>query len=859
LRQLIAIIAAAAILLTPALPALLGFGAALVVIGAGLALAGAGIALIGIGLSAIAVSGTAAIGILVGALSSLVKALIDSAKNIVLGLLEIVRSLAATAPQFAVALGKIINTLLDVIIKAAPKIAEAFQALLLAALQILNNNAGKVIQAGMNLILALLTGIRNNIAQIITAVVDIITRILASIASNLGRIITAGVSIVTSLVKGIANNLASVTSAALSIITKFLDAIASNIGRVATAGLNIITRLLSAISSKIGDIIALGTNIVVHFIDGIGNASARIVAAGVNAIVKFVNAVSRGSVRLVDAGFKAIINFMNGVANAIRANSGQMRSAGIDIALAIADGMSFGLASKAKSLADQASSIGHSVIGALKHAVGAHSPSVEAYAIGNFIMIGLANGMSQNARPVISTAHDLALGVIGMFKDVFKITSPSKVMQDIGDDVGQGFAKGLRGSNDDIKKAFADLNSKMIDGMRSLREEIASEQEKVNKLRASGTDSAAFKEAQKSLEADQSALDRLSAAHATLLNNLSDEKQKLLKLGNEYGSVTETLKKAKDTLLEAMKTRDDAIKTFTEQYSTLPDIVTQDAEGNSVDTLATYIQALKNQADAITAYQSTLDQLRQLGLDDATYQKLLKEGPVDQQFASQLLAGGKDAVSSLDELDSRLMKVSGTLATNAAHNLYQAGVDAAQGLVNGLENRKSHVRKIMEDIAEEMLRAIKSKLKIKSPSEVFAEIGSLAMDGMAEGFSDSDALKESVDQAAQEALDAMKKAMIGIPDMNPVITPVVDLSGVQRSIEEILALMDGTTLSASASFGQASAISTQQASADAVVATGGGTSIKLEQNNYSPVALNDVEIYRQTKNQMSQLKSVLAV
>jgi hypothetical protein len=518
-----------------------------------------------------------------------------------------------------------------------------------------------------------------------------------------------------------------------------------------------------------------------------------------------------------------------------------------------------GLLSWAPNVYNTAKSIGSKVLGFLGKAMSIHSPSQATYDMGVFMVQGLANGMNE-VGPALAAAEDLGRSVISMFKDVFKIASPSKVMEDIGSDVGQGFAKGLRGSNEDIKGAFADLNSKMLEGMKSLREQIASDQAEVNKLRGGG-DSAALTAAQKSLEADQNALERLIAAHGTLVNNLSDEKQHLLKLGVEYGTATENLKKAKDVLLEAMKTRDDAIKTFTEQYSTLPDIVTQDANQNSVDSLATYIEALKNQADAITAYQSTLDQLRQLGLDDATYQKLLKEGPVDQQFATQLLAGGKEAVTSLDELDQRLMKVSGTLATNAAHNLYQAGVDAAQGLVNGLENRRSHVRAIMEDIAEEMLRAIKTKLKIKSPSEVFAEIGSMALEGMAEGFRDSDALKESVDEAAQEALDAMKKAMIGIPDMNPVITPIVDLSGVQQSIEEILALMDGTQLNASASFGQASAISSQQATTgkDAVVATGGGTSIKLEQNNYSPVALSDVEIYRQTKNQLSQLKSVLAV
>jgi len=33
----------------------------------------------------------------------------------------------------------------------------------------------------------------------------------------------------------------------------------------------------------------------------------------------------------------------------------------------------------------------------------------------------------------------------------------------------------------------------------------------------------------------------------------------------------------------------------------------------------------------------------------------------------------------------------------------------------------------------------------------------------------------------------------------------------------------------------------------------------FEQNNYSPESLSEIEIYRQTKNQLSQLKSALSL
>ena len=210
-----------------------------------------------------------------------------------------------------------------------------------------------------------------------------------------------------------------------------------------------------------------------------------------------------------------------------------------------------------------------------------------------------------------------------------------------------------------------------------------------------------------------------TAGHIALTKTLSDEKAKLIGLIGDYEKIGEKLKAAQDALKEAQKTRADAIQSFTDQYSTLPDVVTQDAEGNSIDQLAAYEDALKHQADAIGAYQATLDQLRALGLDDATYQKLLTEGTADQQFATQLLSGGKTAVEGLNKLDAQLLSVSKTLAINAANNLYNAGVKSAQGLVKGLTSQKQRLINEIEQMADEIVAAFNRRLSIKSPSKVF--------------------------------------------------------------------------------------------------------------------------------------------
>jgi hypothetical protein len=527
------------------------------------------------------------------------------------------------------------------------------------------------------------------------------------------------------------------------------------------------------------------------------------------------------------------------------------------------------MGSLAGSLLSKARDMASSAVSGALHALHIKSPSGVFYDIGQYLVQGLANGMADHAKATESAAA-MANGVIKTFNDVFQIASPSKVMIEIGKNVNQGFAQGIRGSADDVKSAFKDMNDLLLKSMADSRETIKEEQDKLKKLRESSKpDASAIKEAQALVKENEDVLRRATAGHIELVKRLQDEKKELIGLTNDYDKISEKLKLAKDALEAATKTRDEAVKSFSDQYSTLPDIVTTDAEGNSINQLATYEEALKHQADAVGAYQATLDQLRQLGLDDATYQKLLKEGTADQQFASQLLAGGRTAVQGLNTLDSQLQTVSKTLATNAATNLYQAGVDAAQGLVNGLASQKSKLRKTMEEIAREILTALKKELKIKSPSQAFAEIGIFAMEGFAQGFSSSSqAVTDAVDDAAKDALTAMQRSMRDISNVvtselnpNPVITPILDLTQVRSQSQELASLTNMVPITAATSYQQAASISSTQnvTQAEETAPSLGGTSVKFEQNNYSPESLSEIEIYRQTKNQLSQLKSALAL
>jgi hypothetical protein len=70
-------------------------------------------------------------------------------------------------------------------------------------------------------------------------------------------------------------------------------------------------------------------------------------------------------------------------------------------------------------------------------------------------------------------------------------------------------------------------------------------------------------------------------------------------------------------------------------------------------------------------------------------------------------------------------------------------------------------------------------------------------------------------------------------------------------------------LSTSVAIGQAQSISAisngQQDPALATSAASGPTTIKFEQNNYSPESLSTADIYRKTRNQLAMAKEELAV
>jgi hypothetical protein len=120
-----------------------------------------------------------------------------------------------------------------------------------------------------------------------------------------------------------------------------------------------------------------------------------------------------------------------------------------------------------------------------------------------------------------------------------------------------------------------------------------------------------------------------------------------------------------------------------------------------------------------------------------------------------------------------------------------------------------------------------------------------------------------IQEAGNSMIRVLQETLNSVPtnvdmDVQPVITPVLDLTQMQKDVAKMPNLSNVIPITGAINAAAISAAQAAQPGSDVDPETG-ATVIKLEQNNYSPEALSEAEIYRQTNNQLSMAKSALGL
>lgn len=725
-----------------------------------------------------------------------------------------------------------------------------FSGIIRAAVASIAGGTPAVMGAGVRLAQGLATAIGSASGKVSNAAGIVMAKFAGTISARQGDVTAHGAGVMVAFIRTISSGTSKMQSSGNSLMTSFLRGITSNIPKIVSSGQQIVTSLARGIEGSASKLITSGTTAVGRFLQGIMSSLSRITATG-GAMIAALMAGLGGSMSAINAmGITAAGTFIGGVQSGLSGLGSIGYGAGEGVGASIVSGMMVGAANMGPAFSSVLINVVSTAVNAAKASQGIHSPSTVMIEMGKNMVEGLAIGLVANA----STATDAAEYVVNAVIAKTKHHKKNKWAKEFSGSFFRSIFLGLRGivptvsqTMSTITQTLSTLRQKVNTDIGRIKQRLDTENQRLGQLekkkKLTKKESAEMDKLKGKIKKDIKDLKTLNAAMDAI-----DGSWALRHLKNwtkTFDKWSEILAKRKQLLADAKQERADAAKAYTEQYSALPELVT-----NRATQLPRYLTSLRRQVADTKKYRATLEKLRTLGLDDATYKKLLSEGIVDQSFAEQLLAGGKTAINALTALDKQLAKESKGIGDEASSNLYDTGVQAVQDLVWGAQRMVANASGKMKHFAGLIIESFRKAFGLKYRKYSMYSFMHTFVQGIE---SDTPKATSAVTQLATKLNRTLQQTI----NTEPKITPILDLSQIKKGSQQLNRMLNVVPISAAASYRQASSIKIPGTHTGEEVSNPAGTSIKFEQNNYSPEALTPIQIYRQTKNQLSMAKSAL--
>lgn len=187
--------------------------------------------------------------------------------------------------------------------------------------------------------------------------------------------------------------------------------------------------------------------------------------------------------------------------------------------------------------------------------------------------------------------------------------------------------------------------------------------------------------------------------------------------------------------------------------------------------------------------KSCITEIKQL-LDENKFRDVAKSA------ITGIVKGFKDGVSKAVEAAKELGESILNKIKEFPAKLKEAGANAITGFINGLKSKLGDAKQAAATLGKSVLNKLKSSLKIKSPSRETAKVGMYFDEGLAKGIEDNTKLAtNAASDMADDTVDAMSGALDVVSgaldaDMNPVITPEMDLTEIQNGMNSMNSMMD---------------------------------------------------------------------
>lgn len=363
---------------------------------------------------------------------------------------------------------------------------------------------------------------------------------------------------------------------------------------------------------------------------------------------------------------------------------------------------------------------------------------------------------------------------------------------DIGDVVGaiaDNMTK-LRNSAIDVKNAFEAFNKTTATAIQETATNMQSVSQPIETLTNA-----------------KGAITAVKDEMINFINEIAALKDK----GPEITEATDAMRQACDNVKPSLDLLNEEMKKF--QWS-LGDVMDHIGEGaikiaRGFSTLTTIKGKLDGTADAINSflsqiYESTTkmtdlgknvnsvaNAVKKLG-DNASkaVKKIDKDSFVEsgESLAKAMSDGIKKSTAIQDAVKSSADKAKSKSNYNAFKNV---GKYMVQGIIAGIDAMLPELRRKVQELVDLAKKATEAAAEIKSPSRVFMRIGAYMGEGLAIGIrnsgdrvaAESKGLAATSEDAVRSAIASISSAMDEDMNLSPIITPVVDLSDVDKSAQ----------------------------------------------------------------------------
>lgn len=344
---------------------------------------------------------------------------------------------------------------------------------------------------------------------------------------------------------------------------------------------------------------------------------------------------------------------------------------------------------------------------------------------GRNIVQGLWNGISGMGSWLYGKLISFAKSMIpGPIAKALGISSPSKVTKAQGQWIARGLADGLTGSAKQVRAASRKLADIVRDGLAPGKKRTA-------------------------------ALAQINTGNA-----------QLVALARKEVTLAARIKTATKALNDQIKARDklaaDVKKGVLDGAN-----ITSGTEGPiSASSILANLTQKMNQAKQFAAQLATL---KKKGVRSDLIAQIAQAGVEQGSGAAAALATASSSqIKQINSTQGQLVTAATQAGNTAGTAMYGAGIQAANGLVEGLKSQQKQIEAQMTGIATSMAKAIKKALGIKSPSRVMADqVGSMVpagiMEGMAGGQAALDRAMALVVQPPSRAAQAAGRQMSPTP------------------------------------------------------------------------------------------------